>query len=775
MTHLKYIFSFILLLLLFVNAHSQNISKEKTLHENWQFSSDSETLKGKAIIPGNIHTDLWNAGIIDDPYKGTNELDYQWIQDSTWTYSTTFEVTEQELLYHQIFLEFEGLDTYATIYLNEMEIGKSENMFLAWQNEVKTWLKEGTNSLKVVFKSPYEVHANTAKNLGYQLPASNDAGDNKISPWVRKAPYHFGWDWAPKFTTCGIYMPVNLVFKNETFIEEVYVYNSSISENEAVLEYEITLNHIPKKLNYTLELADSEGSYFSTTESTDFQTIKGEIRIENPKIWWPNGWGEQPLYDFKIQLGEMDSFSQKVGLRMARVRQNKDKTGESFFFEVNGEKLFAKGANYIPQDVFINQKTNEDYEKLILQAKDANFNMLRVWGGGIYEKDVFYELCDKHGILIWQDFMFACSMYPFDKQYIQSVTEEVAYQVKRLRNHASLAHWNGNNEVNVAWNNWGWQDEYKLDERNQRQLLAGYQNLFEYAIPQTVYTYDKRTYTHTSPLSNWGPKGDFNSGSMHYWGVWHNREPFENYSNNVGRFMSEYGFQSFPSIELLQRYVPEDSLFLASESMQHRQKSYIGNAQITDRILDYFPEPASFEEFVEMSQLTQAIAYEKAIEAHRMQRPHCMGTLYWQLNDCWPGPSWSTIDYSGEEKAAHWKVKEMYQNVLPIIEIEKGNITSFISNDTKHKLHCELTIQVIDADSGEILKTSTNTTPIEPLSTSFSNAIERFLKVKSKNFYIHAEILVNGEVVSRRNIIPNWYTFSRSNDLNKINSIFLLN
>ena len=773
-SHLKTVLCLILFSTIAPGAFSQTQPKEKPLNQNWSFMSASGTLIGAASIPGNIHTDLWNAKIIEDPYKGTNELDYQWIQDSTWIYSASFEITPEELTYSQVFLEFEGLDTYATIFINDMEIGKSENMFIAWQNEVKTWLKEGINSLKVVFSSPYDMHSETAKNLGYQLPASNDAGDNKVSPWVRKAPYHFGWDWAPKFTTCGIYMPVNLIFKNECFIEDVYIYTSAISEDEAVLEYEIKLNQAPKKLNYTVQLASSDSICFTSTTSTDFQSIKGKITIENPEIWWPNGWGEQPLYEFNIQLDEMDSFSQKVGLRMARAHQKKDKTGESFYFEVNGEKLFAKGANYIPQDVFINQKTDEDYEKLILQAKDANFNMLRVWGGGIYERDIFYELCDEYGILIWQDFMFACSMYPYDKHFIESVKAEVRHQVKRLRNHACLAHWNGNNEVNVAWNNWGWQTEYALDERTQRQLLSGYQNLFEYAIPQAVYALDKRTYTHTSPLSNWGLKGDFNSGSMHYWGVWHNREPFENYESNVGRFMSEYGFQSFPSIELLQRYIPQDSLFLGSLSMKHRQKSYIGNGLISDHISQYFPEPSSFEEFVEMSQLTQAIAYEKAIEAHRRKRPHCMGTLYWQLNDCWPGPSWSTIDYSGQEKAAHWKVKEMFQNVLPIIEIEKGTITTFISNDYSHDLLCDLTVQLIDANTGQILKNYPHKKcSADAMSTSWANTIGEFLRVDSKNYYIHAEVSVNGEVVSSRNIIPNWYSFSRSNDLNKIKAIFL--
>ncbi|MFK7757754.1 MAG: glycoside hydrolase family 2 protein [Flavobacteriales bacterium] len=770
-------FNLLFLILIPVGLLSQNQPYERELTDIWTFKCGNSgvcMLQGTATVPGNIHSDLLDEESIDHPYEGMNELELQWIQDSTWVYETNFQVTEAELSYAQVFLEFEGLDTYATIYLNEKKLGASDNMFLAWQKEVKPLLISGTNTLKVIFESPYSIHAQTAKNLGYQLPASNDAGKNKISPWVRKAPYHFGWDWAPKFTTCGIYMPVKLKFKNETYIEDVYVYTSSISEKEAVLEYEITLNQAPKKLNYTVELSDSTAIYFSTTESSDFQTIKGTIIIENPKLWWPNGWGEQPLYDFNITLGDMDSYSQKVGIRTAEVKQKKDKTGESFYFKVNGEKLFAKGANYIPQDVFINQKSDADYERLILQAKDANFNMLRVWGGGIYERDIFYDLCDKHGILVWQDFMFACSMYPSNEEFVKSVTDEVTYQVKRLRNHPSIAHWNGNNEVNVAWGNWGWQNEYNLDERSQRELKAGYQNLFETVIPQTVASLDHRSYTHTSPLSNWGPKGDFNSGSMHYWGVWHNREPFENYADNVGRFMSEYGFQSFPSIELLQRYIPEDSLFLASQSMKHRQKSYIGNGLISEHISQYFPDPTSFVEFVELSQLTQAMAYEKAIEAHRMGRPHCMGTLYWQLNDCWPGPSWSTIDYSGQEKAAHWKVKEMYQNVLPIIELEKGTMTSYISNDTNQDLLCDILVQLIDTETGEVLKMHFNEkTPVAATSTSWTHTIGEFLRVDSKNYYLHAEVSVGGEVVSIRNIIPNWYTFSRSNDLEAIKRVYL--
>ncbi len=423
--------------------------------------------------------------------------------------------------------------------------------------------------------------------------------------------------------------------------------------------------------------------------------------------------------------------------------------------------------------MFINQKTDEDYERLILQAKEANFNMLRVWGGGIYERDVFYDLCDEHGILVWQDFMFACSMYPGNKEFLSSVKDEVTYQVKRLRNHPCIAHWNGNNEVNVAWHNWGWQKEYDLDEKTQQKIKTDYDRLFSYSIPQIIGAYDKRTYTHTSPLSNWGPKGDFNAGSMHYWGVWHNREPFENYYTNVGRFMSEYGFQSFPDLELLHRYIPKDSLFLTSESMKHRQKSYIGNGLIAEHISQYFPEPQTFKEFTELSQLTQAIAYEKAIEAHRQNRPHCMGTLYWQLNDCWPGPSWSTIDYTGNEKAAHLKVKEMYEQMLPIIQAEGRDIKLWLSNDGKSAVQCQINLQMINAKTGKVLSQKSIQTKINSTSTKEISTLKKFLKSKKKNTYLRAEVVQNNQVVSSRNIILDWKNFSRCNGLEKSKQVFL--
>ncbi len=767
-------FSLLLLLTLPFLAISQNkVPFDKELNENWVFKSKNEAFTGKATVPGNIHTDLKKNDLISEPYSEMNEMDLQWIQDSTWIYETKFMVTSEELSYAYVFLEFEGLDTYAKIFLNNQEIGASENMFVAWKDEVKGNLINGENSLRIIFTSPYEVQKNTAKTIGYQLPASNDAGESKISPWVRKAPYHFGWDWAPKFTTCGIYMPVKLQFKNEIYIENILVYTSQLSDEKATINYEIQLNNFPTKSLLELELSNNENVRFSGSFSTDFKTIKGEFQLENPEIWWPNGWGEQPLLDFKCTLGNYDSRELKIGIRQVKTHLEKDTTGEAFYFTVNGHRLFAKGANYIPQDVFINQKSDDEYEKLILQAKAANFNMLRVWGGGVYEREVFYDLCDQHGILVWQDFMFACSMYPSDDQFLNNVQEEVTYQVKRLRNHASIVHWNGNNEVNVAWGNWGWQTEYDLDEHTQRKLKEGYRILFEKEIPQTLAQLDNRSYTHTSPLSNWGPKGNFDSGSMHYWGVWHNREPFENYQKNVGRFMSEYGFQSFPSIELLKNYVHPDSLFLESKSMQHRQKSYIGNGLILQHVNQYFPSPDSFSEFIELSQLTQAIAYEQAIDAHRLDRPHCMGTLYWQLNDCWPGPSWSTIDYVGNLKTAHYKVSEMYQTLLPIIKTEERNLSLFISNDGNTLVKGQLKVSLVKVKSGKFKKSRMFDFQINRTQSIAVSTIKNYLKKKQEKYYVNVQVIENNQVVSSRNFIPNFKVFSGLHSLQTITGIYI--
>jgi beta-mannosidase len=358
----------------------------------------------------------------------------------------------------------------------------------------------------------------------------------------------------------------------------------------------------------------------------------------------------------------VDTYTDKYGIRTIELVNQPDSIGTAFYFVLNGKEIFMQGANYIPQDVFLSRVTDNQYRTLLHAAKEANMNMLRVWGGGIYEEDLFYDLCDSLGILVWQDFMFAGSLYPDTKEFKENVKEEITQNIKRLRTHPCLAIWCGNNEIEVAWKNWGWQKQYGYSKSDSISIWKNYESIFLDLIPSLVSEHHPEAYyTSTTPLSNWGSAQNFNHGSMHYWGVWHGREPFENFSSNVGRFMVEYGFQSYPSISSLSQVIADTNLNLNSPSMAHRQKSFVGNGLILQHIEHYFDKPETFEEFVQRSQQTQAIGLQMAIEAHKRDQTHCRGTLFWQLNDCWPGPSWSVIDYYGQKKLAYDAVKQAFQ------------------------------------------------------------------------------------------------------------------
>jgi beta-mannosidase len=353
---------------------------------------------------------------------------------------------------------------------------------------------------------------------------------------------------------------------------------------------------------------------------------------------------------------------QNIGFRTIKLVNEPDSIGTSFYFKVNGKPIFMKGANYVPQDVFLPRVKPEDYKRLLMQVKDAGMNMLRVWGGGVYEKELFYDLCDEYGILVWQDFMFANAMYPFESGDRENILHEAEEQIFRLRKHTCLALWCGNNEVEVAWHNWGWQKQYGYSKEDSLELYRDYQALFEGSLPILVSHIDGKTpYVSTSPQSNWGTPENFNHGSMHYWGVWHGDDDFSGYEKNVGRFMVEWGFQSYPDYELLKKYISPEYLNLENDVMGNRQKSYVGNYKILEQV-DKNPKYSSsiFLEFVKGSQYAQAQAYNKALKAHLSAQPHCMGSLLWQLNDCWPGPSWSIINYDGTPKESYDAVKTLF-------------------------------------------------------------------------------------------------------------------
>lgn len=560
-----------LFLLICCSVSAQNTFRNLS-KENWTFNKQNDIVKYQATIPGTIHTDLFQNQLISDPFFGANEKELKWIENENWEYKTTFVLTKEELQNQNIDLQFEGLDTYASVYLNDILVLAANNMFRSWNISVKNKLKTGKNHLKVIFKSAVEVGKQEAQKLSYTLP-----GDEKV--FTRKAQYHYGWDWGPRFVTAGIWKQVKLHFWNTATIQNVRFEQAGITEYDALLFFNITVN------------SQMEGDYVFVINGNKYKRklpkgatlIELPYTIENPKLWWCNGLGEAHLYDFDISIHkkrkEIDSNHLKIGLRTIELVQGEDEKGKSFYFKLNGIPVFMKGANYIPSDSFVTRVDAEKYKKVVENAKNAHMNMLRVWGGGIYENDAFYDECDKNGILVWQDFMFACAMYPGDTDFVQNVKQEVIDNVNRLQNHPSIALWCGNNEVDEGWHNWGWQKQYQYTKSDSTKVWNDYKTVFHEVIPKTLdslVSKEKNVYWSSSPSIGWGRKESLLKGDSHYWGVWWGMEPFEMYTKKVGRFMSEYGFQGMPSMETLQKVIRKEDLNFNSDAVKNHQKHPTG-------------------------------------------------------------------------------------------------------------------------------------------------------------------------------------------------------
>jgi len=616
----------------------------------------------QANVPGTGHTDLLAAELIEYPFFRNNSLDLESLEKNSWVYEKSFRLTPEGLS-KNVDLVFEGLDTYADVYLNDQLILSADNMFRTWRIPMNEYGIPGENQLRVEFTSPLIANKKKAADLGYIFPADNDKDSLKVSPFTRKAAYHFGWDWAPRILTCGIWKPVYLEIWDEMRINDIYIQQIKLTTDTAFLTAWVEVEGDHSVSSFEIFVNETKSSFNSIIGK---QTLEIPFQIINPKQWWPNGSGDQYLYTIPLRIEQsgrvIEAQGVKVGIRTIDLMQEKDSMGTSFYFEVNGIPIFMKGANYVPQDVFLPRVKPIQYRTLLQAAKDANMNMIRVWGGGVYERDLFYDLCDSLGLLVWQDFMFAGTMYPGDQDFTQNVIAEATEQVRRLRNHPCMAIWCGNNEIEVAWNNWGWQEKYGYTEEISEKLWQDYLILFHEVLPDIVsYESPDIDYVATSPMSNWGTPENFNHSSMHYWGVWHGRDSLEAYRDNIGRFMVEYGMQSYPEISTIQSFALPEDLDLSSEVIKMRQKSYIGNGEILRQIERYYESPKNFEDFIEKSQEVQALAMQIAIEAHMKSEGHCMGSLLWQLNDCYPGPSWSIMDFYGNKKKAYYAVKKGFE------------------------------------------------------------------------------------------------------------------
>lgn len=727
-----------------------------SLNGQWMLNRKGSSEEIRAKVPGCVHMDLLEAGIIPDPFYRDNEKELMWIGETDWEYRRQFFVEKEILDYERIILRCHGLDTMATIIVNGRQVGTANNMYRIWEYDLKPVLQEGENSIIIQFPAvmPYL----RDRDEEFYLPAWG-VGEYKVNSggWIRKQPSNFGWDWGPMLVTCGIWRDIEIIAYNKGRISDISILQDHSEEGAVILDIvnfvETTGKHAFKgKVELEFEgeiLLEEEGSF-------EEGQLRYRLKVDNPRLWWPNGMGEQPLYTLKLYLfdeqgKELDRQSKRIGLRTLELVLEEDQWGQSFKFAVNGVQFFAKGANWIPADTFVARLQAEDYYSLLKDAADANMNMIRVWGGGIYEDDVFYDICDELGLCVWQDFMFACSTYPaFDEDFLENVRYEAIDNIKRIRHHACLALWCGNNELEqgIVADKW--------DTERIQMSWADYSRLFDKLLPGLVKEYSPQTaYWPGSPHSPLGDRVDSNNpdwGDAHLWEVWHGRKPFEWYRTCKHRFVSEFGFQSFPEPATVYSYTEPEDRNISSYIMEEHQRSPIGNTTIIHYMLDWFRLPGKFEDLLWTSQVLQGLAIKYAVEHWRRSMPRTMGTLYWQLNDCWPVASWSSIDYYGRWKALHYMARRFYAPLL-ISGLEDGEgstVEIHVTSDKLKPVTGEVIWKLTDV-SGKMIKTGQREIEIPASSNTLVETLylgEYVAEYGSRNLLLWLELKVDGETVS---------------------------
>ena len=633
-----------------------------------------------AKVPGSVYTALLDCGMMQDPYFGENQYAAEKISEEDFTFSTEFSISPEIAECEAIHLRFEGIDTIAEIYLNGNLLGKCNNMHRIWEFDAAPLLTGNTERLEVRFSSPLEYIRTRNSERPLWGVSSTSAG----YPHIRKAHYMFGWDWGPVLPDMGIWRSVSIIGIKGGRIESVYN-KQHISDKKAEIELSALLSHVKSgSASVIFELTSPSGKRVTATSPVKDLKASAVLTVEDPELWYPAGYGAHPLYMLETRLcdpyGTVHERTEYIGLRnieVCRTPDNDGTDGEEFAFSVNGIKIFAMGANYIPEDQLICRRTPEKTKRLIDECVSAGFNMIRVWGGGIYPDDWFFDMCDKAGLLVWHDLMFACSVYGTDRNFLESVRHELNDNITRIRNHACLAMWCGNNEIESAWQYWGLP---KDDE-----LKSGYLRMFENLFPRVLKYCDPETfYWPSSPSSGGGfnDSGAENKGDQHYWNVWHSFKPASDYRRHSFRFCSEYGFESIPCMKTVRSFAGEHDLWLNSPVMEAHQKCDEGNPKLMFYIVQSVHYPRDFSEVIYASQLIQAEAVRANAEHMRRSRGKSMGSLYWQLNDSNPVISWSSIDYFGRKKALHYYAKRFYAPVLLTAEISSDNSVIFnVSNE----------------------------------------------------------------------------------------------
>lgn len=721
------------------------------LNENWVMNKCGDEEKFTCSVPCSVYKTLLEHGKMQNPYWRENEYISTSICDDDYEFSTVVRVDKDILSHENLRLVFDGIDTLGEVYLNGKLIGTTDNMHRIYEFDVKELLHTGENSLKVKISSPNRYIAKKQEERPLWGVNSTMEGYTHL----RKAHCMFGWDWGPKLPDMGIWRGVRLECYSYGRILDVH-YTQSHSEDAVEVSCDVHVEGCGCD-RAAVEIYSPDGN-LECSQSVDIsgggEYHKFKCTVENPQLWWANGYGEQPLYKCVVRLIKdektIDENTARIGLRTLTISRDKDKWGEEFCFKLNGKKIFAMGGNYIPEDQIVTRCTEKRTRKLLEQCASANFNFIRVWGGGYYPDDYFYDCCDELGLIVWQDFMFACSAYLLTEEFEKTVRAEVRDNIIRLRNHPSLGMWCGNNEIESAWEYWGLPDD--------PQSKADYLRQFEEIIPALVKEYSPEIfYWPSSPSSGGGFKDSSSNhaGDMHYWDVWHNLKPIEDFRKYYYRFCSEYGFESLPDIKTVREFADEDmgDFDLMSPVMEAHQKCTQGNEKIMFYLAQMVRYPYSFERLIYSSQLLQADCIRSNVEHMRRARGRCMGSAYWQINDSNPVISWSSIDYFGRWKALHYYAKRFYNPTL--ISCDDSNPVKpvlNVSNETLETLNCQYRWRLRN-NKAQILLEGVGELEIAPLTSQDIAVCDLGGQLESRHDkrekYLEYSLVRDGEVISR--------------------------
>lgn len=705
----------------------------REIKNDFQISIANEDVWYPFTLPGSAMTTFLKERIIKDPYDGMNEYEVKDFLRHDFDVKGSFLVTKEEYDNEHIDLIFHGIDTIAEIILNGKSIGNVDNMHRIYKFSCKEHIKLGENELFIKFKSALNFIENYPPTKGKEIDMAN-TGCQVGNHYLRKAHCMFGWDWGPQLPDIGIYRKIELCCYQKVKLEETLV-RQKHEKDKVVLTFTTDVKShedVPYEITYLVK--DPEGK-------TLYEGSNTEVEITNPQLWWPNGYGKQPLYkvivSLKSETDELEEKEYRIGLRTMEISQEEDIWGKEFAFMVNGVKIFARGADYIPDECFYPNITYDILKRDVIAAVYANFNCLRVWGGGYYPYDEFYDLCDEYGIILWQDLMFACNIYDLNEKFIESIEAETRDNLLRFRNHPSLGLICGNNEMEIAWLEWTAVKDHPPVLRKEYLLQ------FEYLLPRVIKEVAPDVFYWPSSPSSGGSfdkTGDENYGDSHYWDVWHGQKPYKEYQNHYFRFCSEFGFQSLPSIKTIETFTEEKDRNLFSSVMESHQKNPAANGKILYYLSETFRYPKDLKNLVFLSQVMQGYAIKSGVEHWRRNRGRCMGSIYWQFNDNWPVASWSSIDYFGRYKALHYMARKFYAPVAGSIQVEENSCKFWVLNETAEKLKVDVSVYLKSLDF-EIYDKINHSVEVEPFTSKCicEKDYEELIKNRKENVFISME------------------------------------